>query len=193
MTPDQEPQIRMAFVVPGIPALDPDRTVLSVMTSILGGGMSSRLFQTVRERNGLSYSIFAHHEGFDDAGLFAISTATRPKDAKRATQLSFREFRKLAAKRVSRDELAAAKSAMIGRLLRSTETAMASARFYGSRWRARLPLETPDDRAEAIAKVTADEVHTMAETMAAGIDDVRLAFVGPTDQSDELLTAVQTG
>ncbi len=189
VTADEEPQVRMVFAVPGIPALDPDRTALSVMTHILGGGMSSRLFQTVRERNGLCYSIFAHHEGFDDAGLFAISTATRPKDARRATQLSFAEFRKLAETRVNAGELAATKSAMIGRLLRSTETAMASARFFGTRWRAGLPLETPDDRADAIAKITVEQVHNVAQRIAAGIDDVRLACVGPTDQGEELLEA----
>jgi predicted Zn-dependent peptidase len=189
VTPDEEPQVRMVFAIPGIPALDPDRTALSVMTHILGGGMSSRLFQTVRERNGLCYSIFAHHEGFDDTGLFAISTATRPKDARRATQLSFAEFRKLAETRVTPGELASTKSAMIGRLLRSTETAMASARFFGTRWRAGLPLETPDDRADAIAKITVEQVHTVAQRIAAGIDDVRLAFVGPADQGEELLEA----
>ena len=188
-TADEEPQIRMVFAVPGIPATDPDRTALSVMTHILGGGMSSRLFHTVRERNGLCYSIFAHHEGFDDCGLFAISTGTRPKDARRATQLSFKEFRALAAKKVPADELDATKSAMIGRLLRSTETAMASARFYGSRWRAGLPMETPDDRAAAIKEVTAAQVHEVAQRIVANLDDVRLAFVGPEDQGEELLGA----
>ena len=166
VTAEEEPQVHMVFAVPGIPASDPQRTALSVMTHVLGGGMSSRLFQTVRERNGLCYSIYSHHAGFDDTGLFAIATATRPKDARKATSLAFKEFRKIAAKRVAADELAAAKSAMIGRLLRSTETAIASARFYGSRWRARLPLETPDDRAEAIMKVTADEVQAVAERIA---------------------------
>jgi predicted Zn-dependent peptidase len=190
-TADEEPQVRMVFAVPGIPARDPDRTALSVMSHILGGGMSSRLFQTVRERNGLAYSIYSHHEGFDDAGLFAISTATRPKDARRATELSFSEFRNLAATPVAADELNAAKSAMIGRLLRSTETAMASARFFGSRWRTGLPLETPDDRAAAIAKVTVDEVHAIAQRIASGLDQVRLALVGPTDQGEELLAATE--
>ncbi|MEA2637696.1 MAG: hypothetical protein QOE18_753 [Chloroflexota bacterium] len=192
VTREEEPQVHMVFAVPGIPASDPQRTALSVMTHVLGGGMSSRLFQTVRERNGLVYSIYAHHAGFDDTGLFAIATATRPKDARRATSLAFKEFHKIAAKRVAADELAAAKSAMVGRLLRSTETAIASARFYGSRWRARLPLETPDDRAEAIMKVTADEVQAVAERIAAGIGDVRMALVGPSDQGDELLTAIES-
>ena len=188
-TPAEEPQIKMALAVPGIPALDEDRTALSVMTYILGGGMSSRLFHTVRERNGLAYSIFAHHEPLEDIGVFAIATGTRPKDAAKAVRLSFRELRKLAARPLPATELAAAKSAMIGRLLRATETAMASARFYGARWRARLPLETPDQRAEAIDRVTASEVQRVAERIAAGIEDVRLAFVGPQDQGDTLLSA----
>lgn len=188
-TPDEEPQIKMALALPGIRALDEERTALSVMTFILGGGMSSRLFHTVRERNGLAYSIFAHHESFEDTGVFAIATGTRPKDAAKAVRLSFRELRRMAARPVPASELAAAKSAMIGGLLRSTETAMASARFYAGRWRARMPLETPDDRAAAISRVTAQEVQRVAERIGAGIDQVRLAFVGPSDQGPQLLDA----
>lgn len=187
--PNQEPQTRMLFAMPGVPALDAQRTALSVMTHVLGGGMSSRLFQTVRERNGLCYSIYAHHEGFEDAGMFSIATATRPQDARRATELSFQELRKLAAEPVPADELSAAKSAMVGRLLRSTETAMASARFFGSRWRAGLPLETPDQRAEAISRVTAEEVHEIAQQIVRGAGEVRLALVGPEDQGPDLLSA----
>jgi predicted Zn-dependent peptidase len=186
----EEPQTRMVFAMPGIPSQDADRTALSVMTHVLGGGMSSRLFQTVRERQGLCYSIYAHHEGFEDAGLFAIATATRPKDAAKATHLSFKELRKLADKPVPQAELAAAKSAMIGRLLRSTETAMASARFFGTRWRAGLPLETPDERAEAVRNISAEQVQAIATRIAAGIEQVRLAFVGPEDQGGQLLKAV---
>jgi len=188
-TSSEEPQIKMALAVPGIPTLDEDRTALSVMTHILGAGVSSRLFHTVRERNGLAYSIFAHHESLEDTGIFAIATGTRPKDAARTVRLSFGELRKIAARPVPATELAAAKSAMIGRLLRSTETAMASARYYGGRWRARLPLETPDQRAEAIAGVTAAQVQRVAERIAAGIEEVRLAFVGPSDQGEALLDA----
>ncbi len=189
LNPSEEPQTKMALALPGIPSLDEQRTALSVMSFILGGGMSSRLFHAVRERHGLAYSIFAHHEPFEDAGVFVIATGTRPRDAVKAVRLSFRELRKMAAKRVPESELAAAKSAMVGRLLRSTETAMASARFYAARWRARLPLETPDQRAAAISRVTAAEIQEIAIRIASGIEQVRLAFVGPEDQGDALLDA----
>ena len=172
--PPRSPKSRWRWRCPASPTLDEDRTALSVMTYILGGGMSSRLFHTVRERNGLAYSIFAHHESYEDTGVFVIATGTRPKDAVKTVRLSFRELRKLAARRVPETELVAAKSAMTGRLLRSTETAMASARYYGARWRARLPLETPDERAAAISRVTAAEVHRVAERIC-GRDRLRPA------------------
>ena len=191
VTEQEEPQIRMVFAVPGVPATDDDRAALSVMSHVLGGGMSSRLFHTVRERNGLCYSIFSHHEGFEDSGMFVISTGTRPKDARRATELSFAEFRGMAAAPVPDDELDAAKSAMIGRLLRSTETAISLARFYGGRWRARLPMESPDGRAEAISNVTAEQVQAVAQRIVNGLPQLRLAFVGPEDQGEELLSAAQ--
>ncbi len=193
LTPSEEPQTKMVLAIPGIPSLDEQRTALSVMAFILGGGMSSRLFHTVRERNGLAYAIFAHHEGLEDAGVFAIATATRPKDAVKAVRLSFRELRKLADRGVPQGELVAAKSAMIGRMLRSTETAMASARFYATRWRSRLPLETPDERAAAVARVGAAEVQAVARRIADGLAQVRLAFVGPEEQGDALIQAALDG
>jgi len=188
-TADEEPQVKLVLALPGIPSGDKARTALSVMSHILGGGMSSRLFHTVREQNGLCYSIFAMHDFFDDTGVFVISTGTRPEHANRAVELSMAELRRMAAEVVDEDELDAAKTAMIGRLLRSTETAMASARFYASRWRANLPLETPDERAAAIKAVTAAEVQAVSQRICAGLDDLRAAFVGPSDIGEELLDA----
>jgi predicted Zn-dependent peptidase len=90
---------------------------------------------------------------------------------------------------VPEDELAAAKASMIGRLLRSTETAGSSAHWYATRWRAGLPLHTPDDRASAIAAVGTRDVLRAAERVVAGLDQVRVAFVGPQDQGQEILEA----
>jgi predicted Zn-dependent peptidase len=188
----EESQIDLALALPGFTAHDPDRASLAVMTHILGNGMSSRLFHTVRERHGLAYRISAGHEYFDDAGLFTISTATRPQDAPRAVELSMTELRRLATEPVPDDELEAARASMIGRLLRSTETAGSSAHWYATRWRAGLPLQTPDDRAAAIAAVTADQVRAAAERVVGGLDQVRLAFVGPQDQGDQILAAAAT-
>jgi predicted Zn-dependent peptidase len=189
MSADEEAQVDLLLAYPGLASHDEDRTRLSVMTHVLGVGMSSRLFHTVREREGLCYRIGASHEPFDDAGLFSISTATRPNDAARAVQLSAHELQRMADEEVPADELQAAKASMVGRLLRGTETAGALSHWYASRWRAGLSLETPDARAEAIQAVTAEDVQRVAQRIVAGVDEVRLALVGPRDQGDELLTA----
>jgi predicted Zn-dependent peptidase len=187
---DEEAQIDLALALPGIPALDGDRTAMAVMAHVLGSGMGSRLFHTVREREGLCYRISAGHEYFDDTGLFTISTATRPGDAPRAVSLSRRELLRMAEEPVPEDELKAARASMVGRLLRGTETAGSSAHWYASRWRAGLPLETPDDRAAAIRAVTADDVLRAARRIVAGVEQTRLAYVGPEDQGEALLGAM---
>lgn len=189
LSADEEPQIDLALALPGIPALDPDRTALGLAAHVLGGSMSSRLFQTVREREGLCYRIHASHDYFDDAGLFSISTATRPADAARAVRLAIAELRRMAEEPVDEEELAAAKASMIGRLLRGTETAGSRAHWYATRWRAGLPLETPDDRAAAIERTTAEEVMRAIARIADRIEEVRLAFVAPEDRGEELLEA----
>lgn len=186
---DEEAQVDLSVALPGIPASDPDRTALSVMSHVLGTGMSSRLFHTVRERHGLCYRIGAGHESFEDTGMFVISTATRPDDAARATALSMAELRRMAVEPVPADELSAAKASMVGRLLRGTETAGSSAHWYASRWRAGLPLETPDRRTEAIAEISAEQVLAVAGRIVAGVGNARLALVGPRDQGTELLEA----
>src|SRR6185295_16408908 len=68
-----------AHVVTGVralPALDPDRYALTVVNQVLGGGMSSRLFQEIRETRGLAYSVFSYHASFDDTGYLAIYAGT---------------------------------------------------------------------------------------------------------------------
>lgn len=186
---DEEAQVDLSLALPGVPARDPGRTALSVMSHVLGTGMSSRLFHTVRERHGLCYRISARHESFEDTGMFVISTATRPDDAAKATALAMAELRRLAAEPVPADELDAAKASMVGRLLRGTETAGSAAHWHASRWRARLRLETPDQRAAAIVAVAPDEILAVAGRIVAGIPQARLALVGPRDQGEELLHA----
>jgi len=190
VTSDEEEQIVLALAIPGIPALDPDRSALRVMQHALGGGMSSRLFHTVREREGLCYYIGADHESYEDAGMFQIYTATRPKDAPRAVSLSMREFRSIVEVPLDDEELEVTKSSMVGSLLRGTETARGSAAWHARRWRIGLPLKTPLDVADELRAVTAADVQRVAERIAVGLPETRLAFVAPSDIGPQILEAV---
>ena len=179
----------MALAVPGIPTLDEDRTALSVMTHILGGGMSSRLFHTVRERNGLAYSIFAHHESLEDTGIFAIATGTRPKDAARAVRALLRG--------AAQDRRPPGPGDRAGRRQVGDDRPAAAIHRDrdGERPLLRRALAGPAAPGDARParrgdrQVTVPEVQRVAERIAAGIDEVRLAFVGPSDQGEALLDA----
>jgi predicted Zn-dependent peptidase len=184
----RDPQVDLALALPGIPAADPNRTALAVMLHLLGGGPSSRLFRSVRGEHGLCYRISAEHEHFEDAGLFAIATTTRPEDACRAVRLSVGELVRIATVPVGDEELQAARAAMAARVLRHTETAEGSAYWHASRW-CRGWLQTPDERAADIRAVTAEEVLAVAQRIRAGLGDARLALVGPEDQGEALLAA----
>ncbi len=184
----RDAQVDLALALPGLPAGDGHRTALSLMLQILGGGPSSRLFQTVRSEHGLCYRISAAHEHFEDAGLFAIATTTAPEDACRAVELSVAELTRMASEPVTDEELAGARASSIARVYRHTETAEGSAYWHATRWRAGR-LQTPDERAAEIASVTAAEVLEVAGRIRAGLGDARLAFVGPADQGEELLSA----
>jgi predicted Zn-dependent peptidase len=182
----RESQMDLAILLPGVARDDPQRGALAVMVHILGGGASSRLFRSLRGEHGLCYQVSAEHEDFEDTGLFVIGTTTRPGDSRRAVELCAGELRCLATEPVAAEELQAAKAAMIGSLLRRTETARGTARWYAARWLGRR-LETQDERADAIRAVTAEQVMAVARRIHAGLPEVRLALVGPEDQGEDLL------
>ena len=77
-----ETQIMLGFQ--GIPYGGDDFYTAQVLSSVIGGGMSSRLFQEVREKRGLCYSIYAFHWSFADTGVFGVHAATGPEDVQRA-------------------------------------------------------------------------------------------------------------
>ncbi len=97
-----------------------------VLAMLLGGGMSSRLFQEVREKRGLCYSIYAFHWGFSDTGLFGIHAATEPGDLPELTSIILRELKR-ASEDISSAELSRARAQFRASLMMSGESAPARA------------------------------------------------------------------
>ena len=81
------------------PTLDPDRYALTVVNQALGGGMSSRLFQEVREERGLAYSVYSYRAAFDDAGYLAIYAGTAPERVQETLDVIETELDRLVARR----------------------------------------------------------------------------------------------
>ena len=115
-------QIHFCLGTEGIRSNDPDRWALYALSTILGGSMSSRLFQNIREKEGISYSIYSFHSSYTDCGVYGVYCATSPDNYDRAVELICKECRDMLHPGVTAEELQDAKSFMIGNLALSLES-----------------------------------------------------------------------
>jgi predicted Zn-dependent peptidase len=176
--------LEQAHLVVGIRALrrdDPDRYALAVLDQVLGGGMSSRLFQEIRERRGLAYSVFSYRSAFEETGSLAVYCGTAPENAEEVLGLIDAELDRLVADNgVSDRELTSAKGHLTGSLALSLESSSSRMHRIG---RAELTIgEVPtlDEVVESVEAVGRDDVARVVDRVVAGRDRT-LALVGPVD------------
>jgi predicted Zn-dependent peptidase len=155
----------------------PERYTLFLLNTIFGGSMSSRLFQVVREREGLVYSIHSGNVAFRDSGLFYVYAGAEPAQFQRVVDLTLREFRSLRAEGVTVDELRRAKDHLKGSLMLSLEstgsrmTRIAKQELYFQR-----PF-TFDEILGDIERVTMQDVRALGERLLDG--PLSLVALGP--------------
>jgi predicted Zn-dependent peptidase len=155
----------------------PERYALFLLNTIFGGSMSSRLFQVVREREGLVYSIHSGNVAFRDSGLFYVYAGAEPAQFRRVVDLTLREFRSLRADGVTVDELRRAKDHLKGSLMLSLEstgsrmTRIAKQELYFQR-----PF-TFDEILGDIERVTMQDVKALGERLLDG--PLSLVALGP--------------
>lgn len=118
-------QTHLIIAFPWIRSGDPQRYAASLLTSILGDGNSSRLWQNIREKRGLAYSVGANSDSFDDCGIFSIYAGTSPEKLSEVIDLSISEIRRLKRNGVSLEELSLAKEQTIASILLSLESSSA--------------------------------------------------------------------
>jgi predicted Zn-dependent peptidase len=144
-------QVHVALAMPGLPIRDPALYDMQVFTNVLGGGMSSRLFQEVREQRGLCYAIYAFHAPYSDTGVFGLYAGTDATDLPELMEVVVAEINKAAAT-VNEAEVARAKAQMKAGLLMALESSSARAEQLARQlihWGRPIPL------AELIAKIDA--------------------------------------
>jgi len=119
-------QAHLTLALDGLPQADPALFSLQVFTNILGGGMSSRLFQEVREKRGLCYSIYTFHAPYADTGFFGLYTGTDPNDAPEMMEVIVDQMNE-AVETLTEAEIARAKAQMKAGLLMALESCSARA------------------------------------------------------------------
>ena len=174
-------QANILIGVPGIAAADDRRSTLSVLNSILGGGMSSRLFQEVRERRGLAYSVYSFSPSYSDAGLFALYAGCSPSKAAQVAELMLKEFRRLGTHGVTDEELRRS----VGQLSGASALALEDSDTRMSRLgRAEITLGEFIDLDETLRRlslVTAADVQELAAELASR--PLSIAAVGTVEES----------
>jgi predicted Zn-dependent peptidase len=170
-------QVNLLLGVDGLARNDERRYALGVLNACLGGGTSSRLFQEVRERRGLAYSVYSFAAHYADAGSFAIEVGCMPSKEKEVLQVVRAEMAKLADDGITEDELERGKGQLRGGLVLSLEDS-------GSRMSrvAKAELlydELPgiDTVIERINAVTIEDVHILAKELFSRTET--LAVIGP--------------
>ena len=154
-------QVHIAMAMHGLPQRDPDLYSLQAFTNVLGGGMSSRLFQEVREQRGLCYSIYTFHSPYADSGVFGLYAGTDAADVSELMHVVIDEIN-AAAETISEAEIGRAKAQMRAGLLMALESSSARAEQLARQiinWGRPIPLD------EIVAKIDAV---SMESTRAAG-------------------------
>ncbi|MGI6028390.1 MAG: M16 family metallopeptidase [Candidatus Heteroscillospira sp.] len=158
-------QNHLCLGFPGLAGDDERRFALHTMSSILGGGMSSRLFQSVREKHGLCYSIYSFTASHADTGLTGICTALNRGSEQKALSLIFDEIRRFCDCGVTRDELSRAVEQAKSSMIMALESSSTRMNRLGSAFTALGSCLTPDEVIDRYDAVTPEQILALAREL----------------------------
>jgi predicted Zn-dependent peptidase len=155
-------QTHLVMGTVGLRYTDPRRYALVMLSMLLGGGMSSRLFQRIREELGLAYSVYTFQQFYADTGMHGVYVATSPSTASAAHEAICEELAKVVADGLPESEIAMGKSQLKGQLTLSLESVSArmyraaAVELYGE------PYRTLDETLTLVEAVTVDDIRSVA-------------------------------
>ena len=152
--------------------------ILSVLGGVLGGGMSSRLFQKLREEMGVGYYVRAYDDAYTDHGFFQISAGVDNKRINEVIEACLEECRKLKSTLVDDDELEKVKECLIGNMKLSLESSDDIANFYGGQELLKREMKNAEEKAREVRKVTAKQIKDLTNEVFTN-KKLNLAIIGP--------------
>jgi predicted Zn-dependent peptidase len=165
---------------------DPDRWALSVVNQLLGGGMSSRLFQEIRERRGLAYSVYSYRAAYERSGSFSVYAGTAPDRISETRQVIRGELDRLVADGVPESELASAKGHLKGSTTLALETSSSRMHRLGRSLLTQQEVPSVDAMVAEVEAVTVDDLRRVIDRVFATHEQV-LSVVGPLHAADLLV------
>jgi len=161
----------------------PDRYALMLLATVLGGGMSSRLFTEVRERRGLAYYIYGYNQGYTDTGTLFAQGGVDIQRIDEAVSTVVHEFGRIASEPVDADELEKARNFAKGRLVLSLEDPKGTISFGLRDEVLEGRIREPEEVLAALDRVTLDDVHRVAQDVIRA-ERLNLAIIGPFDDTE---------
>ena len=152
----------VALATHGIRATDDRRPALSVLSSVLGGGMSSRLFQEIRERRGLAYSVYSYASAYADAGMFGMAAGTSPAHVSEVAGLMTTELRAMAEQGITPDELNRTRGNIAGASALALESSDARMMRLGRSELSTGEFVDRDEGLERLSRVELSDVQDLA-------------------------------
>lgn len=172
-------QNHLCLGFPGLPLLDDKRYAYQLMNAIIGGGMSSRLFQTVRERNGMCYSIYSFPSSHVDTGMFSIYVGLGQEDEAKAAKLICNVLHDFCTEGPTREELSRCREQLKSNLLMGLESTNARMHHLGRYELFTDHVVSSDELVAAYDAVTADQVRALANEVFR-FDQASICAVGNT-------------
>lgn len=157
---------------------DPRRYQASILQTILGGGMSSRLFSEIREKRSLAYYVNAGINWYEDTGSFVVSAGVNSGKVEEALKVTMSEFKKISQKPPSTKELERAKNQLKGKLALSLEGSFEIASYLAEETRYENKIRQPEDIVKEIGKTKPQDIQNLAREIF-NSDKMGLAIIGP--------------
>lgn len=177
-------QSHMIVNIPTFPITDPRWRTLEVLTNILGGQMSSRLFIEIRERRGLAYYIKAMPENFHDTGLLSISAGLRTSNVDEALEVIKKELNKMVVKPVTAEELRRAKDNIIGHLALGLEGSFNVAEFLADQLFYENKIRQPEDFVKEYQSVTQKDIQNLSREIFCP-ENISVTVIGPLGEKEK--------
>ena len=180
--PKRLEQVHVCLGLPGIPVNDPTRYAAHTLNALFGGGVSSRLFQEVREKRGLAYTIYSQLSSYSDAGTLTIYAATGSKEASELVDVVRREVRKLRNRGPAVQELIRTKNQLKGTLMLGLEGTYGRMNKLAKDEICQGRYVSLKEMLSEIDKISKDQIQTVAQKLL-NLDEMTVTALGPVPKT----------
>ncbi|MDP1808586.1 MAG: pitrilysin family protein [Actinomycetota bacterium] len=176
-------QVHLCYGTEALNSRHPDRFALSVLENILGGGMSSRLFQRIREERGLAYSVYSYHSLYKDSGNLAVYVGTRPANVNEVLSIIESEMEKIKREGVVDEELARAREHLKGQLVLGLESTRNRMTRLGRSELTHGEILSVDELVDRVNEVNKEQIKELANRLFMK-ERMVLTIIGPIKEKD---------